>query len=849
MRSIRHLLIKDWQKLHLSIFIWLGIHLVGLLLDLNCASENTFGEIARRVIDIPTWIFFVILTVHVAGDDTPAKRDHFLRTRAVTYRQLVWSKIIFIAVIIVTPIVLRDAVYLLLNELELRLVLLGTVQSALFIIPLAMVLAIWASLWNGRKQFLFALVILSLGSCLIGLLVFQWMGKRKIDINLFENSLSLACLFALVALPWLSFVARKSWYHFSMGTKLGLLVVFICGSLSVWIFAPKAHIDIRADEGWSKSIAIEGFLTKENSIYSITVGRQANDKKDERYLKFEIHPDRPAGLTPDQDVFWWVTETEFGNKSYVGSEVAPVDALYRYSNSSTSAMVKTIESYTGKDIHWDTGYGVIHRNGGQALVSDFPRILIGSGDEGSVALSAELKGLVYQWKVSADLPLEQGQQEQTPFGRIAISKIESKGEDPFVKHRVLTFVQSERNFWLSPRWEDRVGNMWPRKSRLRYVICHAASNRAAFVDNNGPQHINAELSGYPQRKREINIDSAFQGVPVGELRLIVLSPHYLGEITRSWKSSIEIQNQLKPSKRPSKAYAYRGDKMTMGQFALWYNNLPQLSTNISEEDLKVRLSVVLEKVSLLFRKQRDMNSVAKDFAQYVPDYLDLFLAERRGIISDNTLARSFMDQVLIHGLEEEQVEDMISAFRRESDLLPVLERRGWLEQAQPIFIEQWHMGRRSGALIRNMIGFENTSVLYPEFLAELRRKPDLEFYQALCAIPELSDDLDELVPIMLNEEFDTSIAHHNRDALMIALHHGMPEAFIKLHSLLVALPHLVNYDDRIHQNIKKTVDLSLLGKADRSNRWKVYQWFVSLKPEHFRFDPISRKFVHSSVQK
>ena len=180
--------------------------------------------------------------------------------------------------------------------------------------------------------------------------------------------------------------------------------------------------------------------------------------------------------------------------------------------------------------------------------------------------------------------------------------------------------------------------------------------------------------------------------------------------------------------------------MTMGQFALWYNNLPQLSTNISEEDLKVRLSVVLEKVSLLFRKQRDMNSVAKDFAQYVPDYLDLFLAERRGIISNNTLARSFMDQILIHGLEEGQVEDMISAFRRESDLLPVLERRGWLEQAQPIFIEQWHMGRRSGAFIRNMIGFENTSVLYPEFLAELRRKPDLEFYQALCAIPELSDD-------------------------------------------------------------------------------------------------------------
>lgn len=853
MNNLRYLVRKDWQGRWIMILLWLALLVLGLLANLGITTREQLRPDVQSAISILQGPSLLLLSAFLASiiivttvrEDTPAVRENFLSTRPVPPRALWLSKAAFLLLVIVLPVLLRNVLYLILSGQGLRISLLGTLQVALWVVPVTALLAGFSALWATRIRFAIALATASVAVWACALLADVFTDTPAFQRALFEGPVVFACSVGLAALAFLLLTAKPQWLRLPFRAKLPVAVLIPLGGLAFWLFGPAMTPSV-SPVGTLPAVPVTGELSATETGYQYS-WRRRHDLPAE--LSLQLNPDRPANLSPGQEIVWQFSEVTCNGQSHRSRVRDPLDLL-RMSNLSRQLslpMVRMVEQHLDQKPSW------IVESPQQYSPSPPSQAIPAAPDSDQLLrFSATLKGSLYEWRVAADLPLTAGSSASDGQGEWTISYAEKSSSRGYF---VVALQTSRPELWLSARPDDRASHATPYLRDASFVLYDPDRNRALFFDQSVPwTQSRAQATGYVHRSLELvspfdrysRESDRSNGDFTENLRLLILRPHYVGHIVRTWKALHGMRPAYLPYS-PGSGLAQRERNVSSGQFAYWFDQLDKPSPDASSETIQAFLLAVVEQASHCRFSIHANDPVVADLALYVQRHLELFLRIKEALAMDDHIPSRLLIQAIIRGATPSQTDALVEALRRDHDLIQVLEARGWTRAALPTLREQFHAGSRGSIAVLARYGELDAQA--PLLLAELRRDPRTHLYNILRSLPGIEPGLDRTVHTIWNERprHISTREPFNSDPLRIALLHGLSEAVTELHSLVrqnreenSTNPSNIYQAGGLLQN---RFLLEGVPFSKRHNELFVTDWFLARSPGDFHFDPISRRFA------
>lgn len=853
MNPIRHLLRKDWLAHRVLLLMLYGALVLGLLVDLGLvdhepADPNQHSAVMMLLgpyaLGIMTAIWAAVIAIRSVREDTPAISERFLSTRPVPPRDLWLSKALFLLLALVLPVLGKNILYLLLAGQELRTILLGTVQVALWVVPVLALLTAFAALWGTKIRFLVALGIVSaiLFATTLAL-------EMLLEVHVFRNDafalpLTFIAATSLAALGFLLLTASRRFLRLPFRIKIVPTILFPLVGLVFLGFGPELAFVPGGGE-LPAGLAAAADLDPTTVAHRYSWGQG----KDGEGIGLELIPDRPSGLPPSQDVVWRFSKVTMDGESTVYPELHPTTRAWRgdLTERLSPAVMYAAERHLDRKLEW------VSRDFSQTQGLSSRTFEVAPDSSQLHHLSAELQGSLFGWEVSADVPLRAGQVVETGHERWTVTVTGSTNYYRF--YAKLRYARPE--LCLSRRPEDHPARAARTARDFAAVLYDPAQNLAIFKRSYYSVLSQAEGSGYVRRSFMLGYSSGgAHNVPLshdtGQLRLLILRPRYLGSISRRWNDPRGIRTADLNSNFGG-GHADRERKLSAGQLTRWFDRQEKPEPTAPAATVESFLVSVLGKAAHCRDSLDPDDPIVLQLAPYVPQHLEFFLRARRALAMDDHHLRRTLRAVLIQGATPAQTGPLVEALRNDVRLAEVLAARGWAPAARATLLAQFRAGRRDSPILSTLASLGALEEELPVLLAELRREPTTRLYELLrCQAtldPALLDatvrDLWNNLPRAFSSRGSSVV---DPGHLQVALRHGLPEAVAELQERTRFLLRTSRHDRHdSHRLIERSFLLKELSMRDRHDEELVVNWFLEHKPEEFRFDPIARRYALVSV--
>ena len=746
--------------------------------------------------------------------NSPVVNESFVATRPIRLWELAWAKVTALILAFVGPVLLVEAIYLVVEGLSALDVFLGLLQLGLFMTVCALLAVAVFWLFRTKKELFFgaiALFLIYFATLLLGGLLPEIYNNGGVLAPLrtsFEERFSLVRIFGALV-----FGMVGAWvllgFHWRRGTRGarvrlgGTILLAAVSMIGLW-FVPFWTVSGKQE---TESVPMAASLIQ-NSIFN---GRA--------FYTLKVDPLQKHLLDQNEEFF---TVSSF---SLEGGRIKNFSA-------------PPLGFLRDQTLNW-AGSEVLDSRAFKANFAEKPLCILGS-DSNATNRAAELRiaaDLIadeapeiqvvlaryqVQWKKVAELPFEKGARSG------GWSVVEWQGAN---SSKIQLSERRQYN-WL--RGDGAV----PAKDSLRLVVVDRKRNLSFPVENLQPRKAISGLSVMQWRGFLALLNDEMSSSLIShpeDCRMLVFEASVLRKGQLTWSGSANVR----PSYDNDRGLARDEENLSLPQFEAWVQSHPVPSEEASEREVARYLVALLEQTKHLKSYLPEGSPVALSLSHLVEKHFALFERARAELAVDQHESRAILIEALAAGLTEKQFRDHLPQMMAIPKVALSARAQGWFQSLGEVLAR----GARSGdngmleeaVLLPNKAGLSNE-----ECVMLFNRKPGTYLYRTLSADPELRSLLDKEIDQALQGSTRkvTSFTNQLDLELKLALASGHPEAPDILQELLRKyVPKGEGGEDfefvyREYFQIDK--------KTYQHSSWLAD--FLAMKPDHWVFDEKTKKY-------
>lgn len=773
-----------------------------------------FSDQLNGMVEWTTWALAALVAIVSLWRDAPLRRERFLATRPECFSAMLLAKIAALALVSTLPFAVVDFLALRTLGIGGRFLFLGTLQTALFF--LAGLAALFPAVWWWRTA---CSAFTAAGVTFAALVGAAFLLSRQTG-NLYLSSaassgfplnpllafgffLTLAITSA-VLLPWIK-QARN-------GIRIPAFAVLASGSL--WCGLEISLRPPKPDE------------TRRSALVYVYLGQQINSREHSRRAMSVAIPILPP--SPELQVTWSYSQLHVD-----GGNITP----WRRKSAQADAESFPIRS-------------ALNRHFGERFPNDGaepgdkpwdPALLPMAGSlPADPAVDCELLETQSRWDVVADLPLTKGAVRNLPDSRWSVEEMEILGYDQgsrsVARVKSVGVRVSRADLWLGSRPAANFNS--PRTGDFACMI-NTADGRVYPL-----YELNLETGVSSIKSRTFPLSGNFKSPELSaDLRLVVLRSQAVRRILHTWKTAGGLG---KPTQAQKSIHFPKQTKPEESGLIGWLANHPVPPADASAPQVRAWSDTLLKLLGSYekgFRKTRE-----NPYPEELKSLLDRFV-----VIHPETALECMVQIGSPPGLLESAVErslprDAVKRFPQfatERVLVETYILNGWTEDLAEVARSETRRGRAWMVTPILLAVPRAVGLTKAEWIGFFRLNPSPEVYEALRGkvLPQevIDHEVDQMVQhfrINSNRHLDLS------PGLKLALARGRQEAPRWLHEDLAAR---IRNREISYYSIT-TVDPyfnfpeSASGRSSGNVRERMVDWFLSIDPDRFVFDPVTRKY-------
>lgn len=783
-----------------------------------------------------------VITISCFFGNSKFRENSFLRTRPCPGRSVWLGNLMFVGAFVIVPLILTETLNLWLHELPMPLVLAGTWERAMLVIPIVFIIgALISTAESNRAIAVFVGIAYGFGlggAGVIGLateLFPELFNVQTIGSTSIRFGIAVCAALVLVYHLWVVSLRPRN----SLRTGVIALVIFA----SEWavVLGPQdmALRGIAVAEVKAKmAVTDDGRLL---NTFSASMGEVRED-----IIQMGWNPTpRLKGMPKDWFVRWGACSGELktadGKVFQAGPYPGPTRVFRRFHNLTISEM-NAMQAQFSDDVVLEVQDG--HSKFRNMQYRNFVLPTKGDWWEQPADLTVNGQGLAYRWKLAAELPLEPGSKATEGFSKWQILATEPRK----VQNQVEIVIEHEGPGLALTDQSDLVQTeRWP-EHRHDFVLYDPESKAGCTMRH---RYINSgKVGGHTAYQRHTAIlRFEERKIRVGDwqehpekLRLLVFRLEYLGEFEKTVNSPIVPAN-------------YRGvfrhnenistERISQSDYLQRVAELKEPAPNANRAEVGNYVHSLLQ-LAEAFRRFNEGDPVIQRLEKLVPDHLDLFFDGLEVATSSSSRA---LEAALINGITVEQKDALLARLHRQPSLARVLTRRGWYGDArEQLFAELDRDQNLPHDFLVALAWFDDPRV-DDRLFAELLNGNGSSAYDILSRMPRLAGRLDQAIAEMWAGRPRVFRSSADLDSsIKLAARHGMVEAI----DYIVRLTSLRNDSDAGMDHMRmqllgELLELPEIKFTDRYNSKKMTAAVRALGPDpKFEFDPVIRKFRAAS---
>jgi hypothetical protein len=774
MNPILHFSLKEARYGYRRWLIWLALLAVHLLLAWRMPEQA--GDALK-------WLWFVALAMVLAlnppPEDSPLKAHRFSATRPLSMAQFWWSRVLLFFVAAVLPLALHEGIYLSLEQRPWEEVGLGMVERAAWVT----VLFGWLMPVGAMSRSATQMVVL------IGAVFLLMVGLLMVGTKLVGEKLMQGTTDALVGLPsWWSFEGRlrntglmllgliaMAWFNhlggWSFIRRVFTMVMWLVVASALVCFWPmQARVERSEDEARAQELA--GSLKIESSPLAL---RASSD----HYFQANMH--HGIGLLP----------------AGVGVEMRPMRCVATAGGKPTKPPSVTNGRWIFSDVSVNPGLhplnglkllfpdGTLFHQGavrGTAVQPTFepPFASFNKSEISADALIRCTATYELDWserEIIAEMPIIEGttvrgRDVELHLSAIRLDQKEVSDEpapgalalDLLIAHRDLgDQLMCTQLLLHSPKRKI----VWLLDGRLKLgsdLTLHTGW-RKALISVAVPKVLSEHLA------RE-------KGLPLADLRLLVLRKHHLGTTEWTWQApEFRFRDYDRRELIAAAVAAFSGREVEVVRMRLAQLHAPTADSSLAEVKRYVYDVCALARhtqASLIDEADKLIGEALRPVAaHHLPVFLEL---------PQTAMPNGQAYAVLEAAITEAHRDQVMRLLPTHSWLERVAEKRGWLVDKSALVQSMVNYPRVHGPSEMAMMLRWNDPALRERLIKDVTVEPEVAVIEKLCAFPELRPQMEALSarllgasPLIASLRMDTFVplrvgaAMGNREAFDLLL--------------------------------------------------------------------------------
>jgi hypothetical protein len=467
-----------------------------------------------------------------------------------------------------------------------------------------------------------------------------------------------------------------------------------------------------------------------------------------------------------------------------------------------------------------------------------------------VTLSADLKGHLFAWERTAELPLHAGARAQDQRGAWRVSHVsrELPGELRVSLHRdwlglLLTRNLNRLRWGVTPANFQEIALYFPDANVL--LLANYSPSQITSGQNSALQRSTLQLDF---RTAELGaVQSALSKPGPSAPRLLVFTRSYVGSFHHNWKQPDLLLRNSTAGNFTSSLPQDR--QLTRAEF---YRRMAAVKVPNFDTTSRAEVGRYLSEVLSLISARRQMldrdDPLVHQLAAAVPGHLPMFLD---GLRAAEGPAHYVLLEAIRRGVQERHIRQLVNAVPTTPDVAYVLLARGWVDQARPALLSLVH---RPGNLPNNALpalAWLEDPRAYDRLLEELRSQPWLHTYELLHSLPGFRAQLDRVIRDVWEEQ-RLSLQSPNRTSavLSMALRHGIPDALGEgLRRWRLLTPSAREAAWAVLDAFKENLVMDLGDANYLHNRVRIAEWLDRQRAEDWQYDPLRRRWIRQEQTK
>ncbi len=867
MGLVLHQFRKDARQFRWFLVVWLVLLGLDLATNLGWVEAVHFDGMGKPVYSefllgaqlTFAWVLFLALPAVVVVADSPARREGFLSTRPLAKRDWLLAKILFITLAVMVPAIGEEGVYLLLQGVPSRYVWWGMGERALFVLPITLGMAAFASLWSNYARWVTGMVV-SVLCTFGGFILLTFIISHVASVPWLEPTRETSAVARLsgavyVTLAWLAVLAF--WHGRRPGGagqrwSIAVSSVVVFGlSVGYWRW-DLAAVQPRDPAAATALMNQAGFTVPLSSLQFSQDSQSPRDGK----LGWNVSLQPQDGLNASGAAVRWVATNVVAvnaaqaqiTQSGGAGRLSLFDAYYVPKPlSETRALASLLPAkgfiFGGR---FDF-YGMQSENSVALPTLKVPRTAPWLAEP--ITLRAGLAAEIFQWELAANLPAHDG-------ATVADVGAPGRWKAQITEYFHLNNGGSYPYHWLVERaqvvlataHDQRVDSSVAREANLEFLFYNPAKGIAIRMISQPEIGRRAGLTAQPKYYYALNLSVNSGSKPVsGELdqcRILVFRRTWLGTVPREWQSPGLVLNQVLVP--PFETSSVNQNGISRPELLRRMAALRLPGANAGRPEVATYL---LDYVRLLETAKPTLrlgDEVLTPLLPLVPAHLDVFLD---GLPAMFGQPKSMVMRAITLGAEESEKPQIIAALAQEPELAAVVVQRGWLAEARPVL---YQLLDRPGQLpyeaVQALAWFADP-VTYPRLLENLAANPS-DAYDLLRTLPGIQPQLRETIDRQWTKvsglvNFNDELFHN---ALAHALYEGNPAAFREFWAALGEQDGQYDWwqSELVHQHVRVPGKLADAGNGIPASLDPVLAWCRRHAADEFVFDSVRRQFVLKS---
>jgi hypothetical protein len=795
----------------LPILPWLaGCHAFALAIRTRWAGEVS-SQLAA-ITEWTTWALALLVVVISLWWDAPLRRDRFLATRPLRFLPLLRAKWVALVLIAVLPFAVVDFIALRFAGVRGGFLALATLQACGF--HLAALCALFPAVWwwRSRATAFTALGITFAALMVTGALLAHLHGNRNLHggkaLGFPVNTLLIVVMLAGFALGafmlWAPFAKRAEWLRISVFAALAGASLY-CG---LWVsIRPPA-----ADEVKHPSLV---------SVSQMTPGYQ-----DVGYEWFHAGVP-PEPQAPEIDVIW-----SFSKLRVNGRDLRPWQRRKVKFDTTSYQVHHALARHFGSAFRKPDADGTYYSPNIAILPENFP-------PEPPHAVEMEILETRCRWEVVVDMPLKAGATATLPEGSLRVTRFSAEtamANDPKLRFSLEPVL--EVRALLADVWgaglEDSIASLHPCIVDPQTGTVWAMGFKIHTKGFGNPKVLVLQLPAFQidsLSRREDGLDFPH------DLRFVVLRPHVIKRVAHAWESR-EVP-RLKTRFAPSGRVESEPSQKDVDIFE-WLARHPvpaESGTSAEAESWLLRFIPVMRDNHHQIRDRDPWNRMLEKIGPLVTHHPEVVL-RHAGSGQVEWLLQSAIRKYLPRDTAQRFPDFATNRYLTETYI-----SRGWAAD----LAETARTAARGGLswTVDNLLRAvpREIGLSQDEWLDFFRLSPSAETYQALADTVIPRDRLDREVDARL-ALFRVRPAGYRTPDLELALARGRQEAPRWLKQDYEALSRSPFHSGAL-ELLEKYFDVLPVPRDRnfREARDRQVEWFLSIDPDRFVFDPAKRRYV------